>query len=59
VEFEFKVDGQGAKVFGDGFAFWVTRDRAETGEPTSTPSLITLDLEDSKASLNDSRLIAR
>jgi len=31
VEFEFKVEGQGYRVFGDGFAFWFTKERAETG----------------------------
>jgi len=31
IEFEFKVDGQGSKVFGDGFAFWVAHDRAQLG----------------------------
>jgi lectin, mannose-binding 2 len=31
VEFEFRVDGQGSKVYGDGFAFWVTEERAQPG----------------------------
>ena len=31
VEFEFRVDGQGTKVFGDGFAFWMTQERAQPG----------------------------
>lgn len=31
VEFEYKVGGQGSKVYGDGFAFWLTKERAQTG----------------------------
>lgn len=27
VEFEFKVDGQGSRVYGDGFAFWAVAER--------------------------------
>ena len=38
VEFEFRVDGQGTRVFGDGFAFWMTEERAQPG--TSTGSAV-------------------
>eukprot|EP00732_Lithocolla_globosa_P001007 Lithocolla_globosa_v1_NODE_423_length_4101_cov_40.764459.p1 type:complete len:357 gc:universal NODE_423_length_4101_cov_40.764459:2466-3536(+) len=31
IEFEFQVHGQGSKVYGDGFAFWYTKERAELG----------------------------
>ncbi|CAK9786021.1 lectin [Cutaneotrichosporon oleaginosum] len=31
IEFEFHVDGKGMSMYGDGFALWVTRDRATPG----------------------------
>ncbi|KAF9089055.1 hypothetical protein BGX29_010490 [Mortierella sp. GBA35] len=31
VEFQFEVDGKGDGLVGDGFAFWLTKERAETG----------------------------
>lgn len=31
IEFEFKVDGTGTSVFGDGFAMWITKERAKPG----------------------------
>lgn len=31
VEVEFAVDGRAQNVFGDGFAMWVTKERAEVG----------------------------
>ncbi|KAG0373390.1 hypothetical protein BGX24_011764 [Mortierella sp. AD032] len=31
VEFEFKVEGKGDGLFGDGFAVWLTKERAEMG----------------------------
>ncbi|ORY06718.1 hypothetical protein K493DRAFT_295857 [Basidiobolus meristosporus CBS 931.73] len=31
VEFEFKVDGHGTNIFGDGFAFWATTNDPQTG----------------------------
>ncbi|ORX40728.1 lectin [Kockovaella imperatae] len=31
VEFEFKVDGKAHNLFGDGFAMWVTQERAKPG----------------------------
>lgn len=31
VEFEFKVDGSAHNIFGDGFALWVSKERAKTG----------------------------
>jgi len=40
VEFEFKIEGQGSKVFGDGFAFWVTKERAETGLDFQDPLFV-------------------
>lgn len=31
IEFEFKVDGKSNNIFGDGFALWLTRSRAQIG----------------------------
>ncbi|KAL7418348.1 hypothetical protein Q5752_006806 [Cryptotrichosporon argae] len=31
IDFEFKVDGKAHNVFGDGFALWLTKDRAKVG----------------------------
>lgn len=31
VEFEFKVDGKAHNIFGDGFAVWLSKDRAKSG----------------------------
>lgn len=31
VEFEFKVEGKGDGLYGDGFAVWLTKDRAVMG----------------------------
>ncbi|KAF8936642.1 putative lectin family integral membrane protein [Dissophora ornata] len=31
IEFEFKVDGKGDGLFGDGFAVWLTKERGEMG----------------------------
>ena len=31
MEFEFRVHGKGSTVFGDGFAFWITKGRATPG----------------------------
>ncbi|RSH87777.1 uncharacterized protein EHS24_000293 [Apiotrichum porosum] len=31
IDFEFKVDGKAQSMYGDGFAFWVTKDRAVAG----------------------------
>ncbi|KAI1309525.1 hypothetical protein EDD11_004074 [Mortierella claussenii] len=32
VEFEFKVEGKGDGIVGDGFAVWLTKERAESGD---------------------------
>ena len=32
VHIKFKVHGQGTRLFGDGWAFWYTRDRSHLGE---------------------------
>lgn len=31
VEFEFKVDGKAHNIYGDGFAVWLTKERAKQG----------------------------
>ncbi|KAI9019803.1 putative lectin family integral membrane protein [Hyaloraphidium curvatum] len=31
IEFEFRVHGKGGNLFGDGFAFWYTKDKASVG----------------------------
>lgn len=31
VEFEFRVDGKSNSLYGDGFAMWLARERAEFG----------------------------
>jgi mannose-binding lectin 2 len=31
IEFEFKVDGSAHNIYGDGFALWISKDRAKTG----------------------------
>ena len=31
IEFEFRVDGKSNNLYGDGFAMWLTKDRAQFG----------------------------
>jgi mannose-binding lectin 2 len=31
VEFEFKIDGEAHNIYGDGFALWISKDRARLG----------------------------
>ena len=31
IEVEFKIDGKGVNLYGDGFALWLTRSRAQMG----------------------------
>ena len=31
IVFEFKIDGKGSGVYGDGMALWITKERAQTG----------------------------
>jgi hypothetical protein len=31
IEFEFKVDGSAHNIYGDGFALWISKDRAKVG----------------------------
>ena len=47
VEFEFRVDGKSNSLYGDGFAMWLTKERAgfgpvfgSTGEPRSADDAI-------------------
>jgi mannose-binding lectin 2 len=41
VEFEFKVDGHSANLYGDGFAFWLTKERALSGPVFGGPDRFT------------------
>lgn len=40
VEWEFKVDGKSNTLFGDGFAVWLTKDRAQFGPVYGAPGML-------------------